>query len=295
MPIIDPLLADAIEKVGLVPPNSVKTDEYVRFPRQGKNRFDRAGWCYVAPGQAYATYGNWATQESYYWSRPRGAYAHSETPSYLDRFIASIDSQKQKEVAYQEAATRALEVWNECSELIGMHPYVERKMIYPYGARIKGPCLVLPIQNSDMEIESLQSIDKLGRKKFMPGGRIKGNYIHVYGEHSFPKKLVVTEGWATACTLVDRFPEATIVAALSCSNIADVTMELKYYWPGMEKVIIAADDDRKADVNIGYVKAKEAAMLTGAELISPNWPDGAPDTLTDFNDLHCWKQGGCHD
>ena len=62
-------------------------------------------------------------------------------------------------------------------------------------------------------------------------------------------------------------------------------------WPAA-KIIVAGDDDRLTTGNPGLTKAREAAIAADALLALPQWPSGAPESLTDFNDLAIWRAGG---
>jgi putative DNA primase/helicase len=44
--------------------------------------------------------------------------------------------------------------------------------------------------------------------------------------------------------------------------------------------------------NPGATKAKAAAIASGALLALPQWPEDAPEHLTDFNDLAVWLARG---
>ena len=51
------------------------------------------------------------------------------------------------------------------------------------------------------------------------------------------------------------------------------------------KLIIAADDDWKSEVNTGVTKAKEAAHKVGGYLAVPNFPNNRGEKDSDFNDM----------
>lgn len=56
-------------------------------------------------------------------------------------------------------------------------------------------------------------------------------------------------------------------------------------------LIVAGDDDRGTSGNPGRAAATNAADALGIGLVFPAWPEGAPLTLTDFNDLRQWQEG----
>jgi putative DNA primase/helicase len=82
-----------------------------------------------------------------------------------------------------------------------------------------------------------------------------------------------------------------VLAALNAGNLKPVAVACRQHWPSAE-IIIAGDDDRQTNGNPGATKAREAAIAAGAELALPQWPEGAPENLSDFNDLAVWLAGG---
>src|SRR5690606_3418011 len=96
--------------------------------------------------------------------------------------------------------------------------------------------------------------------------------------------VVVCEGWATGCTLAQSHPGAVVLAAIDAGNLPYVAIQVRRRWPTVN-LIIAGDDDRLTPGNPGATKARQAADISEGLLALPNWPEGAPDDLTDFNDL----------
>lgn len=58
---------------------------------------------------------------------------------------------------------------------------------------------------------------------------------------------------------------------------------------------VAGDDDRAKEAegkpNAGKLAAIRAAGRLGCGYVLPAWPENAPLHLSDFNDLHLWKEG----
>jgi putative DNA primase/helicase len=75
---------------------------------------------------------------------------------------------------------------------------------------------------------------------------------------------------------------------MNAGNLIPAAMSLRARYPS-QPIVIAGDDDRLTDGNPGRVAANAAAAVVGGQVAFPEWPDGAPDDLTDFNDLANWK------
>nr|VFK54171.1 MAG: Toprim domain-containing protein [Candidatus Kentron sp. TUN] len=177
------------------------------------------------------------------------------------------------------------------------HPYLIRKGIrVPSENRVRQcrELLVLPVMDFKANLTSLQFIAPNANKRLLSGGRKRDCFIPVQGDIANPSKVVIYEGWATGCTLFEDEPESTILAAIDAGNLKPVAINARNRWPFAE-LVIAGDDDRKTPGNPGATKAKEAAIASDALLAFPQWPEGAPDTLTDFNDLVQWQRGAHHE
>jgi putative DNA primase/helicase len=75
---------------------------------------------------------------------------------------------------------------------------------------------------------------------------------------------------------------------MNSGNLLPVAMGLRKRYPALP-LIIAGDDDRLTKGNPGRAAANAAAAAVGGLVTFPDWPDNAPDNLTDFNDLQLWK------
>ena len=74
---------------------------------------------------------------------------------------------------------------------------------------------------------------------------------------------------------------------MNAGNLKPVALALKAEHHSIE-IIIAGDDDRCTEGNPGRTAANAAAIAVGGLVAFPDWPNSAPDTLTDFNDLYRW-------
>jgi putative DNA primase/helicase len=204
---------------------------------------------------------------------------------------AKLQSAMELEARQLTASREAADIWKISPPAPADYLYLVSKKIKVHGARLHNRVLTLPILDFQFNITSLQFIYPDGGKRFLPGGRVKGCFIHVSGSVKNPSRTIISEGWATGCTLAEDEPNALVLAAIDAGNLKSVAISAGKRWPDTV-LIIASDDDRLIAGNPGATKAREAAIASGALVALPRWPSGCPETLTDFNDLAIWQDGG---
>lgn len=284
---------DAIRASGLEPPDVLEAGMLYRFPGAGKRPGNRAGWCKLFEDGQGGCYGDWSSGLSETWQAKREKhYSRSESDAFARRADAATQQAEAERRARQaEAEIRAIAIWNAATAAPNNHPYLIRKRIQPHGAKIHKGALTLPVMDFTGKLTSLQFIAADGSKRLLSGGRKKGCFIPVAGDYANPARVIITEGWATGCTLAGDEPSDLVVAAIDGGNLESVALATRHRWPIIE-LVIAGDDDRLTAGNPGAVKAKAAAIASDALLALPQWPDDAPEHLTDFNDLAVWLAGG---
>jgi putative DNA primase/helicase len=283
---IPPTFAEAIRAQGMEPPYDIEVNKFYRMPGIDKNLNNRAGWCILFEGGKSGCFGDWSTGLSENWQADRMKHiSQKERAKFAQRVREArreaADDQKEK---HAEAALNALSIYTCSVEAPLDFPYLVKKRIKANNARMSGSELVLPIKDFFHNITSLQFIAGNGEKRMLKGGRKKGCYISLNDQYTNPSTIIICEGWATGATLAENHPEALVLAAIDAGNLKSVATGASLTWPKAE-LIIAGDDDRSKQVNVGAEKAREAARLTGAKLALPQWPEGAPLHLSDFNDL----------
>ena len=310
---------DAIRATGLEPPDIFEPGKVHRFPGVGKQRSNRAGWCLLFNNGLGGCFGDWSTSLSQSWQAKRDKpYSKKEVREFILRSNeAKAQAEKEREARQANAAYRALEIWNSASAAPSNHPYLIRKAIKANGARFHKGALMLPIEDFCGNLKSLQFIAPDGRKLLLSGGRKRGCFIPVvisvtptqkpqnmaewcnsaycvdiaYSDSKKieTRRIVICEGWATGCTLAEGEPNTVVLAAIDAGNLQLVAMAARHHWPSAE-LVIAGDDDRLTTGNPGATKARAAAIATDALLALPQWPEAAPENLTDFNDLAVWLE-----
>ena len=257
-----------------------------RFRVEGDKPGTCNGWCVLRP--TFGVAGSWKSGTSCTWSsRSASSMSRSEKDSlYRSIRESRAEAQRQREAEQQHAAERAAALWSKAAPASVDHPYLLRKHVEPGNARQRGDLLVLLVKSIAGYPRSLQFISPDGTKKLLTGGAKAGNFILVAG--SLAAALVlIAEGFATASTVAREFPGAAVLAAVDCGNLEPVARAVRSRYPAAQ-IVVAADDDRMTPGNPGLTKAREAAAAVGAKLIRPAWPEGAPQSLSDFNDLATW-------
>lgn len=174
----------------------------------------------------------------------------------------------------------------------------------PANRVFKSGDLLIPGQDSDGKIWTLQSVNPYF-KSLMKGGRKAGLFTFAGSDaadggkgksaHFDPKNdtpLVLAEGYATADTVSRLMGGKAVVVAFDSGNIDAVARDLRERNPN-RPLLIAADNDHNAPkeldakgkpkVNVGLVKAQEAAKAHGGGVMAPQFKDG--DKGSDWNDL----------
>lgn len=201
----------------------------------------------------------------------------------------AIKAQKHRSASLE--AKRTLDASTECPDDF---PYLVRKGVTTgKNARFHNANIILPVQCvATGELLSLQSIDENGGKLFMAGGKTSGGATccsETDLQHA--TQIMVCEGWVTGRSIFEHFPTSFVLAAFSAGNLLKVTTAAATRWPD-KKLIIVGDDDRHTKGNPGATAAKKAALATGAALMLPDFPEDAPQHLSDFNDLCVWLAKG---
>lgn len=187
----------------------------------------------------------------------------------------------QAKIDRDAAATRAAEMWARAT-VVTSHPYAQRKLIEPDGARMLGDELLIPLRHGPGALVGLQRIKSDGTKLFLKGTPSGGAYT-VLGKPNKQGTIVIAEGWATACS-IRQATEHCVVVAFNSGNLLPVARKIRAAMPEA-RMIIAADDDFQTKGNPGITDARKTAIDVNALLAIPVW-SSERGSGTDFNDLH---------
>lgn len=134
------------------------------------------------------------------------------------------------------------------------------------GAYLDGANVVVPIYDLETrEVIGSQRIQPDGKKLYSTGLHKSERTGLLIGPET--KRLIIAEGWATACA-VYKFTGDQALFALDSGNLPHVCKWLKRHFPNRE-LIVAADND---------VAGQKAAMLSGL-------PWSQPSELNDWDDV----------
>lgn len=193
------------------------------------------------------------------------------------------------EAKQRDAAHQAAQLWRLAKPADAAHPYLLAKAVPPYRLRqLRQGRLLIPLLQGG-QLVNLQIIDPTGAKRFLSGGKVKGCYspIGSLGDVAQGGRLYLCEGWATGATL-HASTRRPVICAMNAGNLKPVAIALREHYGERMDLVIAGDDDRLTLGNPGHRMANQAASAANARVVFPDWPCGAPEHLTDFNDLYQW-------
>jgi putative DNA primase/helicase len=244
------------------------------------------GWYLLfADGIASGCFGSWKAGTSQTWSS-RKPIDHLEAELLRQR---NEQAKRQREAEqhsqHEAAASYAKRLWGNAWPADPDHPYLIAKGIKPHNLRQSGDVLLVPLVH-DGQLANLQRIYPDGSKRFLRGGMVKGCYSPI-GRIIEGQPLYVCEGMATGATIHEETGHA-VACAMHCRNLLEVGRKLQRQHPDAV-MVVAGDDDRQTEGNPGKTAAIKAAAALGCGLVLPPFPDDAPQTLSDFNDLRQWR------
>ncbi|SIS85194.1 zincin-like metallopeptidase domain-containing protein [Insolitispirillum peregrinum] len=201
------------------------------------------------------------------------------------------------EAAHAAAARAAYGIWRNAPQWANRDnsPYLAAKNVHGYGVKVDAEGrLLVPLRDSDGHLHNLQTIGQRSEdgpgKTFLKNGR-KTGLFHLIDPHKQAGKvpMVVAEGYATAAE-VHQATGLPVAVAFDSGNLRPVAEALKAAWPQVP-LMIAGDNDhhlenRPGQVNVGKVKATEAAQAVAGTLALPQLTTAQQAKgLTDWNDL----------
>lgn len=279
----------ALHEMGLRPDGPIMTDGSLqRVPVDGDRGKERSG-AYKAhlDGKPAGYIQNFKTNTRTNWK----ANAQAASLGAQDRAqLAAEAAQKRHERAHEreQQAERAAEqvdaLWAAATPCEA-HPYLAAKGVQAHGLRQdEAGRLLVPVQDADGKIWSVQRISADGFKQFHEGGRIEGGHF-VIGDVKRPGPLLIAEGFATAAT-VHELTDMPAIVAFNAGNLASVALTYRSLYPE-RAIYIAADNDHLREAegkpNVGRESAERAAALTGGHVLLPAFAGNGPGS--DWNDF----------
>jgi phage/plasmid primase-like uncharacterized protein len=200
------------------------------------------------------------------------------------------DRAHEREQQAERVAQQVDAIWKAATP-VKAHPYLAYKGVQSHGLRQdEAGRLLVPVQDADGRLWSVQKISTDGFKQFQEGGRVEGGHF-VIGDVRQPGPILIAEGYATAATLHEMTGMPAIVA-FNAGNLLPVAKTYRALDPG-RNIYVAGDDDwqrateldgqGRPKTNVGRVKAEEAAAAIGGQAVFPAFAPGMHGT--DWNDL----------
>lgn len=254
-----------------------------RFRVKGDKSGTQNGW-YVLfnDGLMAGTFGNWKTGITCNWCAKSNDKLSKKEHYKIkqQRIKASRERELQQIQEQHETAIKCGQLWSEASQLVkANHSYLVNKQIRAYAIRQLGKNLLIPIQDAQNRLVSLQFIMPNGDKVFKSGGKVKGCFCLI---GNLLGTLFICEGYATGATIHQATGKSVIVA-FNASNLSAVVTSLKAHGLGYLNIIIVADNDVDNKVNTGVIKGRECARMHNLPMIYPNFTK--QQMGSDFNDL----------
>ena len=217
--------------------------------------------------------------------------AYFNSDAFKQQHEEAIKKKEQERIAKQTAAADlARSRFEQLHDEPGNHKYLIDKHIYPYGVKLDGDNLAVPLRNIDGFVQSLQWIYPDGHKMMFPDATTKGVFWSVALDTVNPKNpeavILLGEGFATMakCYELTGYPA---VAAISCYQLKFVAGLLHQKFP-LARIIITADNDKATELKRDFNPGIEAARNTckaglAVDFIFPQFLN--PDDGTDWDDF----------
>ena len=286
---------DAIRSTGLEPPVSIEPGKFYRFPGVGKQQSNRAGWCRLFPDCLGGAFGDFSSGISNNWRIHTNRHFTATERALFNKHLAETKAQiaLERKTIQDDAKNRANRIWITSGFVSSDHAYLVRKDIKTHGLKIYREYLkiggmqchgaiIVPLLCRG-EVVSLQFINPMGEKRFLPGGNMTGCY-YLLGASQIPThgRVLVCEGFATGA-IIHELTHHPVIIAFNARNLIAVAQEISKLALPIE-LVIACDNDRKTTGNPGMTLGREAAVTAGASIVWPDFPCNDCE-CSDFNDL----------
>lgn len=162
----------------------------------------------------------------------------------------------------------------------GQSAYLTSKGLLCSFPMLSDGSLLLVLKNGAGTTTGAQVIKPDGSKRLVAGTVKKGSFC-VVNSGETPETVIIAEGLATALSVQQFRPDATIIAAIDAGNLLPVAQVMRQRYPGAQ-IIIAADNDIKpGEPNTGKSAAENAAKAVSGWVALPQTEGKA-----DWNDFH---------
>ncbi|HHE5336505.1 TPA: toprim domain-containing protein, partial [Klebsiella pneumoniae] len=141
---------------------------------------------------------------------------------------------------------------------IGQSVYLTSKGLQCPFPMLSDGSLLLVLKNGAGATTGAQVIKPDGSKRLVAGTVKKGSFC-VVNSGETPETVIIAEGLATALSVQQFRPDATIITAIDAGNLLSVAQVMRQRYPDAQ-IIIAADNDIKpGEPNTGKSAAEKTA------------------------------------
>ncbi|KGE04545.1 toprim domain-containing protein [Pseudohaliea rubra] len=264
-------------------PRDLTPGKLQRFDHPDGRRGNLRCWCVLhLDGRPAGAAGDWREGSSLTWTADRRPLS-TEDRQRMAAAAKAARAQREREraQAQQRAAERARANWDAAAPATVAHPYLQAKQLPAVGVRESAGLLLVPLVDVHGTLHNLQRIDAAGRKRFLPGGRVRGLFC-LLGTVRDGQPLYVCEGFATGAS-IGHAMQVPVACAMSANNLLPVAEALSRHYPAAA-LVVAADNDHRTEGNPGMRYGAEAARKVGAGLTWPTVCNLEGCTCTDFAD-----------
>ena len=163
---------------GIVPPDPIIADGGLhRCHAEGRHGRGDAAYVLHLDGLPAGGFTNWRDGRGWEsWRFDGGVPLSMGERDALRARMQAGRAQCQAEAVrrHHVARQRASRYWHRASAAPRDHPYLVRKGVQACGLRVYRGALVVPVQDADGVLHSLQFIGTSGAKRFLKGGRVQG-------------------------------------------------------------------------------------------------------------------------
>lgn len=162
----------------------------------------------------------------------------------------------------------------------GQSAYLTSKGLQCHFPMLSDGSLLLVLKNGAGATTGAQVIKPDGSKRLVAGTVKKGSFC-VVNSGETPETVIIAEGLATALSVQQFRPDATIITAIDAGNLLSVAQVMRQRYPDAQ-IIIAADNDIKpGEPNTGKSAAEKTAKAVSGWVALPQSEEKA-----DWNDFH---------
>ncbi|MCZ4675786.1 DUF927 domain-containing protein [Citrobacter sedlakii] len=162
----------------------------------------------------------------------------------------------------------------------GQSAYLTSKGLQCPFPMLSDGALLLVLKNGAGATTGAQVIKPDGSKRLV-AGTVKKASFGVVNSVELTETVIIAEGLATALSVQQFRPDATIIAAIDAGNLLPVAQVMRQRYPDAQ-IIIAADNDIKpGEPNTGKGAAEKAAKAVSGRVALPQSEEKA-----DWNDFH---------